>query len=522
MLTALISFSACSDSTSPAQVTDDEIVDAAVDTVPDDSAEAAEAEVPRGPATLAERGFTEVLLVAHLHSAFSHDGCDGAGLDADGHPNIECVRRMKRALCHEHIGLTYMTDHPSHMNEQVWEDLFYADPPADDRLLLADDGTPWAVKFACEPGEGGPDGTATLMVGFEGTHTMPLGLRRQIDWDRYHAFEDTAAPADLTATTTTVAEAGGKVAIAHSEEDDLSAATIIAHDVAAMELYNFHSNFNEVLGSGLGEALFSLESFLDPSSVIPDPDLTALILFSNYPVKALEKWRAVSAARPITAFGGADAHENVSFAAACKDTDACDGIARLYPNLVAYLSRGGPVWQSDGERLDGYTRVFRWVQNRVFVAAAEAADPLAVERAFFAGRVAVVFSVLGEANGTSLIARTADGTLHDLGETVALAAGTTLWARSPDFPEPPEFARWTDGSRAKMESIVWRTDATGTHEVARWTEPGAWQELLISEPGAYQLEVLLTPRHLTDELGPASALADGTYRWVETNAIRFE
>jgi len=138
------------------------------------------------------------------------------------------------------------------MNEQVWQDLLYADPPSDDRVLVGNDGTPWAVKFACEPGEGGPDGRATLMVGFEGTHTVALGLRRQIDWERYHAFDDGAAAADLVAVTSAVAEAGGRVAIAHSEEDDLSAATIAAHGVGAMESYNFHSNFNALLGDGFG------------------------------------------------------------------------------------------------------------------------------------------------------------------------------------------------------------------------------------------------------------------------------
>ena len=187
-----------------------------------------------------------------------------------------------------------------------------------------------------------------------------------------------------------------------------------------------------------------------------------------------------------------------------------------------YLGRGGPVWQSDGERLDGYARVFRWVQNRVFVPTADVADPIAVERAFYEGRVAVVFEVLGEPPHPALIAESPDGALHDLGATVSLAAGTMLWARSPDAPRPPASARWTDGSAAVIESIVWHSDATGSREVARWSTPGTWQQIPVTAAGAYQLEVLITPHHLAAELGPAAALADGTYRWVETNAIRFE
>jgi hypothetical protein len=312
------------------------------------------------------------------------------------------------------------------------------------------------------------------------------------------------------------------VAIAHSEERELSAQTIADHDVAAMELYNFHANFNEVLGGGLGEALFALESFIAPDVEIPDPDLSALILLGHYPEAALQKWRAVSAQRPITAFAGADAHENVSFAAACKDTTACDGIARLYPNLVAYLEVGGPLWQSDGERLDGYARVFRWVQNRVWVASAEAADPLAVEAAFLAGRSYVVFEVLGDAREAALVVERGDGALHDVGETIALEPGMTLWSRSPEVPVAPAFAAWTDGGEAVIESVVWLTDADGSREVLRWSGAATWRSLELTEAGAYQLEVLMTPRHLAEQLGPAAAFAEETYRWVESNAIRVE
>lgn len=480
---------------------------------------------PSGPPTLAERGHVEVRLIAHLHSAYSHDGCDDQGLDEDGNPNLECIARMKRALCSERIGFAYMTDHPSNMRDQPWLDLLYADPPNDD-VVLMEDGQPWGVRFACDEGEGGPDQRVTLLVGYEGTHTMPLGLRRHVDWSRHHTFEDAASFETLAATTQAVREAGGHVAIAHSEQDDLSAETIAAHDVSAMELYNFHANFNEVLGGGIGDALFLLEHFVDPEAELPDPDLTALILFGSYPEAALNKWREVSWMRPITAFAGADVHENVSFPAACEG-NVCDGLAEMYPNLVEYLKVGGPVWQSDGERLDGYARVFRWSNNRVHVPAAVAADPVAVEEAFFGGRVSVIFEVLGESTDYALVledasAESESGRLVDLGQTVTLRPGQVLWARSPSKPVPPPFVDWTDGEAAELTTILWRTDTTGTHEVARWSEAGLWRSFPVTEVGAYQLEVLVTPRHLAGELGPAAALSEGTYRWIETNAIRVE
>jgi hypothetical protein len=484
---------------------------------------------PAGPPTAAELGFTEVRLIAHLHSAYSHDACDNQGLDADGNPNATCVQRMKRALCTERIGLAFMTDHPSFMREQPFGELLYADlvaaPPGDDRLLLGEDGvTPWGVRFACDVGEGGPDGRVTLLVGFEGTHTMPLGIRRHLDPISLTSvsFTEDTDPADLRALTTEVRSAGGHVAIAHSEESDISAQRLIDHDVAAMELYNFHANFKEVLGTGLATALIRLEDFLDPVASLPDPNLTALVMLDIFPVEALRKWREVAAHRPITAFAGSDVHENVSFEPACKDTDACDGLAETYPNLVDYLKIGGPIWQADGQRLDGYSRIFRWVQNRVLVApGVDPNVPQNVENAFFAGAAYSVFEVLGEPRGVSLVALGANDSRFDLGASAPLTAGMTLWARSPDLPQPTRFARWTDGTLAKIESVLWRLDPAGPVEVLRWSEPGTWKSLPITTPGVYHLEVWLTPLHLASELGPAAPLAETAYRWVETNAIRF-
>ena len=34
------------------------------------------------------------------------------------------------------------------------------------------------------------------------------------------------------------------------------------------------------------------------------------------------------------------------------------------------------------------------------------------------------------------------------------------------------------------------------------------------------MEVTIVPQHLAEALGPSANLAEQTYRWVETNAIR--
>jgi len=522
-LMVVVALAACGGSERAATGGDATAGDARTDASEADAVEVDAVEVA-GPGTLEERGHVAVRTIVHLHSAYSHDGCDEHGLDADGRPDMDCVRRMKRALCGERIGVAFMTDHPSHMRDQDFADLLYGEDG--DEVVSGADG-PRAIRFPCPTGQGGPDGKVTLFVGFEATHTMGIGLERHVEpRARYGtSFEDGTADADLQAATEAVRAAGGIVTIAHSEEEDLSADTIARHDVVAMELYNFHANFKVVLGTDLGEKLFALEDFVDAEAEVPDPDLTALVMFDRYPERALTKWREVSATRPITAFAGSDVHENVHLPAFCATEGLCDELAKDYPNLVELLTTGGAAWQSDGERLDGYARVFGWVQNRVLVAAEAAAGDVgaAVRAAFEAGRNVVVFEVLGDATGVGLVAEGPGGALVDLGGTVSVGAGGSLWARSPDLPLPGGRASWTDGSAAVMQSVLWRSTAEGTTEVLRWSEPGAWREVPLegaAAAGSYHLEVFLTPHHLEDALGPAAPLALATYRWVETNAIR--
>ena len=45
---------------------------------------------------------------------------------------------------------------------------------------------------------------------------------------------------------------------------------------------------------------------------------------------------------------------------------------------------------------------------------------------------------------------------------------------------------------------------------------------LVSEKGAYHVELWIRPRHLTAALGSASALAAKEYLWVVTNPIYLE
>ncbi|MEC9071510.1 MAG: hypothetical protein VX938_03985, partial [Myxococcota bacterium] len=416
----------------------------------------------------------------------------------------------------------FMTDHPSFLRDQPFEELLYAAESLGDQVIYDETGQGWAVVFQCPEGQGGPDGRSRLRVGFEGTHTMPLGIRRHLsDPQLYSVSFKTETPSeDLQALTTEVRAAGGLVAIAHSEQEDLDWETIAAHDVSAMELYNFHANFNVALDD-IFEALKVLDPFVSQAPGAPHSDLSALSVLALYPTPALEKWRKVTAIRHITAFAGSDVHENVILPGLCVD-GLCESLADDIPNLVGALETEGPLFLSDGDRIDSYGRIFRWVQNRLWI------DPDAdifadTQNAMESGRNQVVFEVLGDAPGVELVAAIGEGddaVISDTGATFFADDGAVLWARTPDVPTPGRVASWTDGSAAEITGTVFRTDTQGTEAVLTWTGPSTWRSLPLDTPGAYQLEVTIVPHHLVDALGPSSDLAEQSYRWVETNAIR--
>lgn len=469
--------------------------------------------------TVAERGFVEARVIAHLHSAFSHDACDEAGLDEDGKPNWTCVQHMKDALCLEGIDVAFMTDHPSYLRDQPFEDLLYGDVESGDIILRDEAGEPWGVTYMCPDGQGGFDGQARLLVGFEGTHTMPLGIRRHFDDPALYGipFKTDTATDDLNLLTAEVRAAGGVVAIAHSEQTDLDWSVIAEHDVTAMEVYNFHANFNVLFDTGQLDKIFEMEPFVGTVGDTGDPDLAALVMLGSYPVAALEKWRRVSATRGITPIAGSDVHENVILPGLCA-FDLCVEMAEEYPNMVQALSSEGPLMMPDGERLDSYGRVFRWVQNRPRVDVD--ADPVvAVEEAIAAGRNVVVFELFGAASGVDLVALHDDAIL-EMGSEVSVDAGATLWARAPETPTPGRTASWTDGSSAVITAKVMRSHDGATTEVASAVGGGVWIQVPLTKPGSYHLEVMIQPLHLHDALGSASPYAEDVYRWVETGAIR--
>lgn len=463
--------------------------------------------------------------IMHLHSAYSHDACDGAGL-MDGVPNAGCLADLRAALCATGQDFGFLTDHPAHMQEHPFDKVLLYSEDLGDSLVMSRDAA-LANNMRCAD-----DRRVLVMAGYEATHTMPLGLHHHVDAKLYAGLGDDVPLAEAKALVAGLKAGGAVVAMAHSEEADLSAARIVEVELDAMEWYNPHGNFKTVLGgdsisadpAGLLELLQGLLPFMAGSKSGAHPDLVYLRMLPSWPVEGFKKWREVQRSRAVTGILGSDVHQNVAVAPLCDNPNpvlqaACVAAAQaILPEALAGLVTGGTIDMADGLRLDTYARIMRWLENRVLTEP----GPLTLamlQDALRAGHNYGLFSVFGEPEGLRYVGHAGDQLLW-IGD--AAAGPVTLELQAPLRPGALGGAAWTpaEGDKAQIRSELWRTDAGGSVKVDEAAGLGARLEVVAAEAGAYHVEVYIVPQHLRAALGTEEALADGEFLWLITNPIR--
>ena len=479
--------------------------------------------------------------LVHLHSVYSHDGCDSKGI-VGGKPDATCLKQLRDAVCARGFDFACLTDHPSNMSSYTMKEDLLFDAAAGDQLVLDAGGAPIANRITCAGG-----GTALLSVGFEATHMMPLGLHDKppAGSSLYDGVTDATGGAAVAAQVQGLKALGAVAAMVHSEEADISASTIAAGGFEAMEWYNIHASILALTGgdklsadvksipalAGLVGKLQALAPFLSGGSGAPHPDLVYLVLLDKLPQEGFTKWKQIIGAKKITGLLGSDIHQNVSVdTAMCAGLMqvVCDGALNLVEStlgitiptaLRSLLLKGGNVILADGDRLDSYGRLMRWLENRVLVTSL---DPVAIQEAMRKGRSYGVFTVFGDPHGFAF-AGGQGGKAIVLGESAAGA--TTLTLTVPDRPMPIAggvYFSVADALTAEVRARLLRTDAAGTTLVHEETKLGATVNKLVSEKGAYHVELWIRPKHLASALGTASALATKEYLWLVTNPIVVE
>lgn len=469
--------------------------------------------------------WTERRGALHVHSPYSHDACDGAGL-MNGTPNPGCLSDLRAALCGSGHDFVLLTDHPAHMQEHPFEQVLLFDEGAGDQLVVEGDATYNRLRCA-------DDHTVLLAVGYESTHTMPLGLHHHVDPALYAGLTNDEPLAEAKALIDGLKAGGAVTAIAHSEESDLSAARIIEVGLDAMEWYNPHGNFKTALGGDniagnpdkVLELLQGLLPFMIGSDSGAHPDLVYLRLLPKWPVEGFAKWREVQRTRPITGILGSDVHQNVAVDPICVNQNpvlqaACVAAAdAVLPDALAGLITGGTLTMLDGDRLDSYPRILRWLENRVLTPDG-ALDLDVLQDSLRKGRSYGLFAVFGDPQGLRFAGRGPDDALLWIGD--ASPGPVALELRVPARPVAMKGAPFSaaDGDAAVVRAELWRTDADGSAKVHESTGLGAVVPFVAEAPGAYHVELWVRPQHLVGALGSEKDLADAWYLWVITNPIR--
>lgn len=411
--------------------------------------------------------------IIHLHSPFSHDACDGKPRDASGTVNEPCLQSLRAALCATRIDYAALTDHDASMADEEYASLFHM--RGGDEAVYNANNDQIASRIHCDNGH-----AVLLTVGGENP-VMPIMLDRHVAGtvQQRRDIYNGASASDIAA----MRAAGAKIWFPHTESSTRE--ELLAIDPDGIEVYNLHANIDPNirpmhLGLDAFGAIQAAVEFADTNEGGPEPDLTLLsFLAPNEP--SLARWdELLAAGRKVAGSAGSDAHENAL-----------------------------PVMLADGERGDSYRRVMRWFGNIALVA--DATDIEQIEAALGAGRMYNVFELLGTPTGFSIEA----GGYH-LGDTVP--RGTLLHVQMPriagldtSLPAPAMTAR------------VIHVPPGGSPVVAATTSTADVLELTLDEPGAYRVEVAMTPRHLAPylrDLGPA--LANQELPWIYASPLYVE
>ncbi len=408
--------------------------------------------------------------IVHLHTPWSYDACDGKGTTAEGVVNESCLNNLRRGLCLNHVDLAFVTDHPSHMRDRTFTELLLK--RNSDEILL--DGSAPVANWMENCGDGHRPLT---FVGFEG-QLLGVGMKQHLSSQSLYDDSTSAVTSDITTT------ASGLSIVPHTEK--WSVTDLAALGVNGIEVFNLHAQLDpKIRRSHLG-----LEPFLPSLDVLPywfdplqveQPDL-AFMAAGQRPELYERKWdELLSQGLKIFGTAGTDAHENLF-----------NGNTR------------------DGERIDSFRRIIRWVSNHLLVSTLSFSE---AKSALSAGRFNLVFEALGTPVGVDFHA-VVNGVTVEVGATQAFVSGQTRLALALPTLHPSS-PRGVESPVLRLRIL--RVASTGAVQVAEATD--AALNYPATQGGIYRAEIKIKPRHLSNFLSYDHGRAEEEYTWVLTNPI---
>jgi hypothetical protein len=187
-----------------------------------------------------------------------------------------------------------------------------------------------------------------------------------------------------------------------------------------------------------------------------------------------------------------------------------------YPSALTLAINGGPIILSDGDRLDSYQRLARWLENRLLLSEL---TPQGFAEAMRAGRGYGVFTLFGGPNGFAFFGRSW-GSEVPMGASAKAPVQLTI--QVPARPVQLDGAPFTpaQADTAQIQVRIVRGDPSGPTVIRQTTTFGETLTETVSAPGPYHVELWIRPLHLQAALGSKASLADPFFLWVISNPIR--
>jgi hypothetical protein len=413
------------------------------------------------------RGYTELRGLVHAHSIYSHDACDDAPRDSNGAYDQSCLEDFRRGACQSGNDFFFLTDHGDSFAENEFPAVLLFDAVKGDALVTRN-GVPTANMLAC------PSGAAALIMAGTETGTMPVGLERH-ERGAYGRAENDALDA--------LRAAGGITLAPHPEKWTPEQLSELHFD--GFEMFNLHRN--AVKNAAVAADL--ILNYVDRElwDELPHPDLF-LAAFNLDDEEYMETWGTVLARghRRVTTMGS-DCHRNTF-----------------------------PQPMKDGERIDSYHRMMTAFSNHLLVQTKPDGtwDDLDLKEALRAGRNFGVFEFMGYAEGFDFVAVEGEQ-IREIGDTAQLSRGITLKATMPKVKNLDPA-----GEQPALTLRLLRAREGGWDEIARVTD--GTLEQVVTQPGAYRVEVRMVPKHLRKWAGARKSFFAAERPWVMSSALYVE
>lgn len=420
--------------------------------------------------------------IIHAHSPYSWDACDSQGI-VNGSPNRECLKSLKFSLCLNQIDYLFLTDHPNAMTEYEFPQLLLQEDQ--DQLSSFRGGGGMAINSIATCLALYPDFRPMIFVGFEsGPGLMALAMTGHLA-DRTTYDDNTAALALQLQTT-----ARAIVVIPHTESRTLSLIQSINPD--GIEIYNVHA----VLDPKIRHSSLNLPPFKTIPSVLTyladpyrqeNPDFAFMHFVQTPEPIYFQIWnQLIASGRKVAGFGGSDAHQNV-------------------------FSQTG----ADGERLDSFRKMLRFMTHYIFVV--DRSNPDQVKASVKAGQSWLIFEGLGSPVGMDFFATVGTNSIGS-GESMSLSGRTaTVTVQAPQLHSKSPQGGKAFSIRMLLKQVN-ATHADGSDTVVA-SSSGESINYQASSPGAYRVEIFITPQHLSTHLKSFQKLSKNEYPWIITNHL---